>query len=133
MIVDWLGAGPLLARAIEGSLPALGTVRMVASVQEAQALVTVSPSCFIAWVGDSVRDNAGRGTVAVVDQKWAIIMVRKAGEDVGALLSSVISALSGIELSDDYDGLRFAGSGGALFDGTYVFYPLHFSTAVIAA
>ena len=133
MITNWLGAGPLLAVVIAAGLPTLGPVRMVSSIQEAQALVTASPSCFVAWMGDSVSDNAGRGKVSMVDQKWAVIIVRKAGEDAGALLSSVITALSGMELSDEYDGLRFAGSGGALFDGTYVFYPLHFSTAVIAA
>jgi len=133
MPTDWLGAGPLLEAVIETALPALGAVRQVVSIQEAQALATGTPACFVAWAGDSPFDIGGRGQVTAVTQKWMVIIVRKKGEAVGEILSQVISTLSGTLLSDDYDELRFAGSGGAVFDGTYVFYPLYFSTAVFAA
>lgn len=133
MITDWLGAGPLLQDVIETALPALGQVRIVVSIQEAQALATETPACFVAWAGDSPFDVGGRGKVTAVNQKWMIIIVRKRGEAVGTILSNIIQELSGTLLSDDFDELRFAGSGGAVFDGTYVFYPLYFSTAVIAA
>jgi hypothetical protein len=133
MITDWLGAGPLLQQAIQTALPALGPVRIVASIQEAQALVLTTPACFVCWAGDVPFDMAGRGSVTAVTQKWMVVIARRAGESVGETLSSLISSLGGALLSDAYDEFRFAGSGGAVFDGTHVFYPLYFSTAVFAA
>ncbi len=133
MLSNWLGASPLLVAKLGAGLAPFEQVQAVSSVQEAQALVRKAPSCFIAWAGDSVQGYAGSGETAAVSQRWSVILVTAPGADPGMLLSSVISALSGAVLSEAYDPLRFTGSAGAVFDGSFVFSTLYFSTAVFAA
>lgn len=133
MLVDWLGAGPLLVSKLKTAIPSLKEVQVVSSLAEAQAVAQVAPSCFVAWGGDNIAGYAGAGAVAEAAQRWAIILVTMPGVSAGPLLSSIISALSGAALSDDFDPLHYAGGVGAVFDGTFVFSTIYFSTAVFAA
>jgi hypothetical protein len=132
MLVDWLGAAPLLITKLKAAIPSLEEVQVVSSQAEAQAIAQLAPSCFVAWGGDNVGGYAGSGSVCEVSQRWAIILVTKPGTSAGPLLSSIISALSGVSLSEEFDPLHYSGAIGSTFDGAFVYSTVYFSTAVFA-
>lgn len=133
MIADWLSAGTLLKTRITAQVSGLARVDIVSSVTEAANVVKDDKACFVAWAGDSAFDNAGRGAVAAVSQRWQVILAVRPGETPGALLSQIIAALSGHELSDSFDGLRFVGGSAAVYTGDFALYPLNFELAVFAS
>ncbi len=133
MIADWLSAGTLIKSRIAAQVAGLARVDIVSSVSEAAQVVKDDKACFVAWAGDSAFDVAGRGAVAAVNQRWQVIIAVRPGETPGALLSKIITALSGYELSDSFDGLRFAGGSAAVYTGDFALYPLNFELAVFAS
>ncbi len=133
MISDWLSAGELIKTRVAAQVAGLARVDIVSSVTEAAQVVTADKSCFVAWAGDSSFDIGGRGTVAAVNQRWQIIYAVRPGQSPGTDLSKIITALSGYELSDSFDGLRFVGGSAAVFTGDFVLYPLNFELAVFAS
>lgn len=133
MLYDWLEAAPLLASKLKAEIPELETVQLVSSLAEAQAIAQVAPSAFVSWGGDKIGGYVGRGEVAEVTQQWAVILVTKPGTKAGPLLSKAIGALSGVELSDDFDPLYYSGSVGAVFDGAFVYSTVYFSTLVFSS
>jgi hypothetical protein len=132
MLVDWLGAAPLLVTKLKAAITSLEEVQVVSSLAEAQMIAQVAPSCYVSWGGDNIEGYAGSGQVAGVSQRWAVTLVTKPGESAGLLLSSIISALSGVSLSDDFDPLHYAGAVGPVYNSIFVFSTLYFSTSVFA-
>ena len=132
MIADWLNAGALIKARVEAQVSGLARVQIVSSVSEAAQVVKDDKSCFVAWGCDSAFDVAGRGAVAAVSQRWQVIIAVRPGETPGQMLSSIITALSGYELSDSFDGLRFSGGSAAVITGDFALYPLNFELAVFA-
>lgn len=132
MISDWLSAGELIKDRVAAQVAGLARVDIVSSVTEAAQVVKDDKACFIAWAGDSTFDIGGCGTVAAVNQRWQVILAVRPGQTPGAMLSSIITTLSGYELSDAFDGLRFAGGSAAFFTGDFALYPLNFELAVFA-
>ena len=132
MITDWLSAGTLIKTRIAAQVAGLARVDVVSSVSEAAQVVKDDKACFVAWGGDSAFDVAGRGAVAAVNQRWQVIIAVRPGEVPGTFLSKIITALSGYELSDSFDGLRFAGGSAAVFTGDFALYPLNFDLPVFA-
>lgn len=65
-------------------------------------------------------------------QRWQVILGLRPGESAGAILSTIITALSGYELSDSFDNLAFLGGSGAVYNGAFVLYPLNFEVPVYA-
>ena len=133
MIADWLNAGTLIKSRVEAQVSGLVRVQIVSSVSEAAQVVKDDKSCFVAWAGDSAFDSGGRGAVAAVNQRWQVIIAVRPGETPGQMLSSIITALSGYELSDSFDGLRFSGGSAAVYTGDFALYPLNFELAVFAS
>ena len=132
MIADWLSAGELIKDRVAAQVAGLARVDIVSSVTEAAQLVKDDWACFVAWAGDSASDHAGYGAAALMLQRWQIILAVRPGQTPGAMLSSIIAALSGHELSDSFDGLRFSGGSAAVFTGDFALYPLNFELAVFA-
>lgn len=132
MITDWLGAGALIKSRVETQVSGLSRVQIVSSINEAASLVKDDKACFVAWGGDSAFDVAGRGAVAAVNQRWQVAVAVRPGETPGVFLSQIITALSGYELSDSFDGLRFSGGSAAVFTGDFAIYPLNFDLPVFA-
>lgn len=132
MISDWLAAAALIKTRVAAQVTTLERVQIVSSVSEAAQVVVDNKSAFVAWGGDAVMSYAGRGAAAVAMQRWQIIVAVRPGESVGTLLSSIITALSGHELSDSYDGLRFTGGSQAVYTGDFALYPLNFEVPVYA-
>ena len=130
MISDWLSAGPLIKTRIEAQVPGLARVQIASGVNEAAQIVTENKSAFVCWAGDRATDYAGRGAAAVVMQRWQIILALRPGESAGAILSTIITALSGYELADTFDTLIFIGGSGAVYKGDFVLYPLNFEVPV---
>ena len=133
MIVDWLSAGALIKARVSAQVAGLARVDIVSSVTEAAAVVKDDNACFVAWAGDSTFDIGGRGTVAAVNQRWQVIIAVRPGEAPGTLLSQIITVLSGHELSESFDGLRFTGGSAAVYTGAFALYPLNFELAVFAS
>ena len=133
MISDWLSAGALIKARVTAQVAGLARVDIVSSVTEAAQVVTADKACFVAWAGDSTFDIGGRGDVAAVNQRWQVILAVRPGENPGTLLSQIITALSGYELSDSFDGLRFSGGSAAVYTGDFALYPLNFELAVFAS
>lgn len=133
MISDWLSAGALIKARVTAQVAGLARVDIVSSVTEAAQVVKDDKACFVAWAGDSAQDYAGRGAVAQVAQRWQVILAVRPGEATpGTLLSSIITALSGYELSDRFDGIRFTGGSSAVYTGDFALYPLNFEVAIYA-
>lgn len=132
MISDWLNAGALIKARVEAQVSGLARVQIVSSVSEAANVVKDDKSCFVAWGGESATDYAGRGAAAAIVQRWQVIVAVRPGVSAGTLLSSIITALIGHELSDSYDGLHFRGCSEAVFTGDFALYPLNFEVPVYA-
>ena len=132
MISDWLSAGALIKTRVTAQVSGLARVDIVSSVTEAASVVKDDTACFVAWAGDATFDIGGRGAVAAVNQRWQVILAVRPGQNPGALLSSIITALSGYELSDSFDGLRFSGGAAAVYTGNFALYPLNFELAFFA-
>lgn len=133
MITDWLSAGELIKNRVAAQVAGLARVDIVSSVTEAAQVVKDDKACFVAWVGDSTFDIGGRGAVAAVNQRWQVILAVRPGETPGYLLSKIITVLSGHELSESFDGLRFTGGSAAVYTGVFALYPLNFELAVFAS
>lgn len=133
MITDWLSAGELIKNRVAAQVAGLARVDIVSSVTEAANVAKDDKACFVAWAGDSTFDIGGRGSVAAVNQRWQVILAVRPGETPGYLLSKIITALSGHELSESFDGLRFAGGSAAVYTGAFALYPLNFELAVFAS
>lgn len=132
MIFDWLYAGALIKARVEAQVTGLARVQIVSGVTEAAQIVTEDKSCYVAWVGDSASDHAGYGAAALMSQRWQIILAVRPGQNPGVTLSSIITAMSGYELSDYFDGVRFMGGAQAVFTGDFALYPLTFEVAIFA-
>jgi hypothetical protein len=133
MISDWLSAGALIKTRVTAQVAGLARVDIVSGVEEAARIVKDDKSCFVAWGGDSTIDSAGHGAVAKAAQRWIVMIAVRPGQTPGALLSKIITALSGYELSDSFDGLRFSGGSAAVYTGDFALYPLNFELAVFAS
>ena len=132
MIADWLSAGSLIAARVTAQVSGLARVQIASGVNEAAQIVTENKSAFVCWAGDRATDHAGRGAAAVCMQRWQVILALRPGESAGAILSTIITALSGYELSDSLDNLAFLGGSGAVYNGDFVLYPLNFEVPVYA-
>ena len=132
MISDWLSAGELIKARVTAQVAGLARVDIVSSVTEAAQVVKDDKACFVAWAGDSESDHAGYGAAAFMSQRWQIILAVRPGQNPGAMLSSIITAMSGHELSDYFDGVRFMGGTQAVFTGDFALYPLTFEVAIFA-
>ena len=132
MISDWLSAATLIKTRVTAQVTGLARVQVASGLQEAAAIVTENKSAYVCWAGDQVADYAGRGAASVVMQRWQVIVAVRPGESAGTLLSSIITALQGHELSDLYDVMRFLGGSAAVYNGDFALYPLTFEVAVYA-
>jgi hypothetical protein len=132
VITDWLNAGALISARVTAQVSGLSRVQIVSSVSEAASVVKDDKSCFVAWGGESATDYAGRGAAAAMTQRWNVVVAVRPGVSAGTLLSSIITALMGHELSDRYDGLMFRGCSEAVFTGDFALYPLIFEVPVYA-
>ena len=132
MISDWLNAGSLIAARVAAQVSGLSRVQIVSSVSEAANVVKDDKACFVAWGGGESTDHAGRGVAAAVMQRWYVVVAVRPGVSAGTLLSSIITAMMGHELSDRYDGLRFRGCSEAVYTGDFALYPLIFEVPVFA-
>ncbi len=132
MIADWLNAGALIKARVEAQVSGLARVQIVSSVSEAAQVVKDDKSCFVAWGGEAMADQGGYGAAALMHQRWRVIVAVRPGESAGTLLSSIITALMGHELSDRYDGLMYRGCSEAVFTGDFALYPLNFDVPVFA-
>lgn len=132
MISDWLSAGSLIKDRVTAQVSGLARVQIASGVNEAAQIITENKSVFVCWAGDRATDYAGRGAAAVCMQRWQIILALRPGESAGTILSTIITALSGYELSDSFDNLTFLGGSGAVYNGDFVLYPLNFEVPVYA-
>lgn len=132
MPTNWLGAGPLIATRVDTAAPELTRVQIVSGLGEAMEINTESPAAYVHWAGDSLSDHAGRGIAARAVQKWMVTIAVAAPGDVGPILSKLITALSGAELSDTYEPMMRVPADRPVYHQGFGFYTLAFDVALFA-
>lgn len=148
-MIDYLGAGALIAERIRAKAPDIKRVELLGNLyallekdpaEMAKALNTQSPVVFVGLDGEQIGDSTGDGITHVAEQHWMIVLAvanyRKSGtaqgvlDEAGPLLGELIVALAGWT-PDGFTALHRQAAPRPGYLAGVGFFPMVFTTDLI--
>lgn len=137
MALNHLECGDLIEAQIRAQISALADVLPLSSLLQVQDKSIRSPSCFVMFDGDQVREKALSGKLAKFRQRWLVIIVvnhaqgsEKTRTQAGEIMHQVLEVLLGWQPSPRFTRLEAATQPKPGYGATLGYYPLAFETEV---
>jgi len=130
---DYLFLQPLLVERIKNHVAGLGHVSALYDLAQLSTQSTAYPAVFVIYAGDNVSDGAP--AKSMVTQRWITLLADnypKQGK-TGALLGSLINALSGWQPTGNGDLVmrRASEAMEVHFESSFLYFPLAFEARFI--
>jgi len=135
--MNHLECGDLIQARVRAEITNFTDVLPISSLAAMQEKSVRSPSCFVMFAGDDVRETGMDGSLAKLRQRWLVVVAthHAQGRDktinpAGELLHQVLQALLGWQPAERFTRLTAATPPRPGYGAAFGYYPLAFETEV---